>query len=86
MVTLEALASEAEQEAKLDRDLWHMGTADEIIVKRLVENHARLAGSARAQLILDNWEIARTHFVKVFPNEYRRALGELAAKGRKLAA
>jgi len=55
-------------------------------VKRLVENHARLAGSARAQLILDNWEVARTHFVKVFPNEYRRALGELAAKGRKLAA
>ena len=86
MVTLEALATEAEQEAKLDRDLWHMNTADEIILKRLVENHARLAGSARARLILDNWEVARTHFVKVFPIEYRRALGELAAKGRKLAA
>ena len=28
----------------------------------------------------------RTRFVKVFPKEYRRALGELAAKGRKLAA
>ena len=86
MVTLEPLATEAEQEAKLDRDLWHMGTADELTLKRLVENHARLTGSARAQLILDNWEVARTHFVKVFPNEYRRALGELAAKGRKLAA
>ena len=56
------------------------------VLKRLVENHARLTGSARAQLILDNWEVARTHFVKVFPNEYRRALGELAEKSRRLAA
>jgi glutamate synthase domain-containing protein 3 len=85
-VTLEPLLTEAEQEAKLHRDLWHMGSTDETVLKRLVENHARLTGSARAQLILDNWEVARTHFVKVFPNEYRRALGELAEKSRRLAA
>jgi glutamate synthase domain-containing protein 3 len=35
---------------------------------------------------VDNWASARTKFVKVFPNEYRRALGELAAKGKKIAA
>jgi glutamate synthase domain-containing protein 3 len=28
---------------------------------------------------LDDWAQARTKFVKVFPNEYKRALGELAA-------
>jgi glutamate synthase (NADPH/NADH) large chain len=86
MATLEPLLSEAEQEAKLPRDLWHMGRADEVILRRLVENHAVLTGSTRARLILDNWELARANFVKVFPNEYRRALGELADKGRKLAA
>jgi glutamate synthase (NADPH/NADH) large chain len=86
MVTIEPLLTEAEQEAKLNRDLWHLGLADEVIVRGLIENHANLTGSARARLILDNWEVARTNFVKVFPNEYRRALGELAEKGRKLAA
>ncbi|MCK7492650.1 MAG: hypothetical protein MZW92_14670 [Comamonadaceae bacterium] len=34
----------------------------------------------RAQAILDNWAGGAREFVKVFPNEYRRALGELAAK------
>jgi glutamate synthase domain-containing protein 3 len=29
--------------------------------------------------LLDDWAQARTKFVKVFPNEYKRALGELAA-------
>jgi hypothetical protein len=30
--------------------------------------------------------VYRAKFVKVFPAEYRRALGEMAAKRRKLAA
>jgi glutamate synthase domain-containing protein 3 len=86
MVTLETLLPEAEQEAKVPRDLWHMGTADEVILKRLVERHALRTGSARAQAILEDWAGYRPRFVKVFPNEYRRALGELAAKGKKIAA
>ena len=60
--------------------------ADEAIVKRLIENHARHTGSAQAQHILEHWNEYRPNFVKVFPNEYRRALGELAAKGRRIAA
>jgi len=28
----------------------------------------------------------RVRFVKVFPHEYKRALGELAQKNRKIAA
>jgi glutamate synthase domain-containing protein 3 len=86
MVTLEKLASEAEQEAKLDRDLWHMGRTDEAFLRELIENHAKLTGSKRAEVILANWAEAREQFVKVFPNEYRRALGELASKGSKMAA
>jgi len=86
MVKLEPLLSEAEQDAKLSRDLWHMGEADETVLRRLVENHARYTGSTRAQQILADWPAARSKFIKIFPNEYRRALGELSAKGKKIAA
>jgi glutamate synthase (NADPH) large chain len=86
MVALEPLAAENEQEGKLARELWHLGTADEAIVRRLIENHARATGSAQAKRILERWSEFRPRFVKVFPNEYRRALGELAAKRRRLAA
>jgi glutamate synthase (NADPH/NADH) large chain len=86
MVALEPLLAEAEQEAKLARELWHGGVADEAIVKRLIENHARHTGSAQAQRVLERWSEYRPKFIKVFPNEYRRALGELAAKGRRIAA
>ncbi len=86
MVKLEPLLTEVEQDAKVARDIWHMGRADEAIAKGFIQNHARLTGSARAQQILANWATARSKFVKVFPNEYRRALAELAANGKKIAA
>jgi glutamate synthase domain-containing protein 3 len=86
MVALEPVLPDAEQEAKLPRDVWHRGEADEVILRRLIESHARYTGSARAREILDNWATYRPRFVKVFPHEYRRALGELAEKQRKLAA
>jgi glutamate synthase domain-containing protein 3 len=85
MVALEPLAAENEQEARLARELWHLGTADEAIVKRLIENHARATGSAQAKRILERWSEFRSRFIKVFPNEYRRALGELAAKQKRAA-
>jgi len=86
MVKLEPLLTEAEQDAKVARDIWHMGESDETVLKRFIENHARLTGSNRAQQILADWPTTRRRFLKVFPNEYRRALGELAAKGKKIAA
>src|SRR5688572_23633166 len=86
MVALEPLAAEPEQEAKLAREFWHKGLADEAHVRRLLERHARHTGSARARLILERWSEYRAKFVKVFPHEYRRALGELAAKHKRLAA
>ncbi len=86
MVDLEPVLTEPEQQAKLARDLWHLGDSDEGALKRLIENHARYTGSRRAQAILEKWGEYRTRFVKVFPKEYRRALGELAASGKKAAA
>ena len=86
MVDLEPVLPEAEQEAKVSRDLWHCARSDEAMLKGLIENHARYTGSAQAKEMLSNWANWRGKFVKVFPKEYRRALGELAAKQRKLAA
>jgi glutamate synthase domain-containing protein 3 len=86
MVDLEPLASEAEQQAKLARALWHLGEPDEMVLRRLVENHARYTGSARAREVLEKWSEYRPRFVKIYPKEYRRALGELAAARSKAAA
>lgn len=86
MVELEPVLAEPEQQAKVSRDIWHLGLADEVTLKRLIENHARYTGSRRAHDILEQWSVYRLRFVKVFPKEYRRALTELAAAGRKVAA
>ncbi len=86
MVKLEPVLTEAEQEAKVAHDVWHLGETDEAILKRMIDNHLRYTGSAQARTVLDRWSQYRTKFVKVFPHEYRRALGELAAKGKKIAA
>jgi glutamate synthase (NADPH) large chain len=86
MVALDPVLSESEQEAKLAHHLWHMERADEAVLRALIEAHATLTGSNRAALMLQNWGETREQFVKVFPHEYRRALTELADRGRKLAA
>jgi len=86
MVDLEPVLSEPEQHGKLARELWHRGQADEVILKDLIERHAKLTNSRRAREILEKWADYRPRFVKIFPKEYRRALGELAAAQRKAAA
>ncbi len=84
MVSLEKIQPAAQQEAGTDHGLWHGGKTDEAQLKKLLEDHNRWTGSKRARELLDNWAEARGRFVKVFPLEYKRALGEMAA--RKLAA
>ena len=46
-------------------------------LKIIVERHLLHTGSDRARELLDNWDVALTHFVKVMPTDYRRALLEL---------
>jgi glutamate synthase domain-containing protein 3 len=86
MVTIDPVLAEADQEAKLLPHLWHLGRSDEALLRSLIENHAKLTGSQRAMQILRSWNEMREKFIKVFPNEYRRALTELADTRRKLAA
>lgn len=79
MVTLDKVLPKAEQVAAIDRAIWHKDEADETLLKSLVEQHHRWTGSLRAREILDDWANARGRFVKVFPSEYKRALGEINA-------
>jgi glutamate synthase domain-containing protein 2/glutamate synthase domain-containing protein 1/glutamate synthase domain-containing protein 3 len=43
----------------------------------MIEKHWQYTGSPRARFMLDDWDIVRRMFVKVFPMEYRRALGQM---------
>jgi glutamate synthase domain-containing protein 2/glutamate synthase domain-containing protein 1/glutamate synthase domain-containing protein 3 len=43
----------------------------------LIERHLLLTGSARARMLLEEWESAIAAFVKVVPRDFRRALLEL---------
>jgi glutamate synthase (NADPH/NADH) large chain len=80
MVSLDKVLTSAEQEATVDRAVWHQDQTDEARLKKLLEDHLRWTGSRRARELLDNWSESRAKFVKVFPNEYKRALGEIYAK------
>jgi glutamate synthase domain-containing protein 3 len=51
--------------------------ADERELRGLLERHAALTGSPKAKALLADWENARIRFVKVFPMEYRRVLGQM---------
>ena len=84
MVSLEKVLTAAEQEASVEKAVWHRGESDEAQLKKLLEEHNRWTGSKRARDLLDTWETSRLKFVKVFPSEYKRALGEIHA--RKVAA
>jgi glutamate synthase (NADPH) large chain len=84
MVSLEPVLEDVDQ-AKLERELAaagkgrlrHAGAADATLLRELIERHLRFTGSTRALSLLDNWDAIRGKFVKVFPNEYKRALSEL---------
>ena len=64
----------------------HLGQADEVLLKGIIEKHVEYTDSPRAKEILADWDNAREKFIKVFPNEYKRALTEMAAASTKSAA
>ena len=82
MVTLEKVEV---AEADIGKIL-HLNQPDEVTLKSLIEKHAEYTGSARAKTMLSDWTNYRTKFVKVMPNEYKRALIELAEDKALVAA
>jgi glutamate synthase (NADPH/NADH) large chain len=84
MVALDAVTAREEQSVPAIG--LHAGQADEVLLRRLIEDHHRWTGSLRARELLDHWTEARSRFVKVFPHEYKRVLAERAARAASLAA
>jgi len=80
MVSLEKILPADEQAKSVERAVWHKGEADETLLRQMIEAHHKWTGSLRAREILDHWADSRARFVKVFPNEYKRALGEIHAR------
>ena len=54
------------------------GTADEDELLGLIKEHFGATGSPLAGRMLEDWENERAKFVKVFPVEYRKALGRMS--------
>ena len=54
--------------------LEQLGVDDDELISGLLERHALLTGSAVAKRLLRTWTEERERFVKVMPEEYRRAL------------
>lgn len=85
MVSLDRVIAGDEQEKTIDKSQWHSATrggerqTDEAILRGLIERHFKHTGSTRARNLLDDWARSRAKFVKVFPNEYKRALAEMYA-------
>jgi glutamate synthase domain-containing protein 3 len=50
---------------------------DKAELKGLLEKHWHYTGSRKARRILDDWENHLPLFIKVFPMEYRRVLGQM---------
>jgi glutamate synthase domain-containing protein 2/glutamate synthase domain-containing protein 1/glutamate synthase domain-containing protein 3 len=59
--------------------------ADERELKGLLERHAALTGSPKASALLADWDNTRIRFVKVFPMEYRRVLGQMMVEDEATA-
>lgn len=82
-VKLEKMLPHDEFVASVPRGVWHNDQSDEQQLRALIEAHSRWTGSKRARDLLDNWAAARAKFVKVFPTEYQRALGEIYERKQK---
>ncbi len=60
-------------------DLDPLDASDIAQLQGMISRHYEFTGSAVARFILDDWDNQLRHFVKVFPQEYKRVLQEQAA-------
>lgn len=65
----------------VDLECIHANSEDEAYLRKLIERHLELTGSERARDLLEFWDDTLLKFVKVFPVEYRKALGAMSGEG-----
>ena len=66
------------EEVSTEEDRGHL--------RRLLEEHLRLTGSANAARVLERWQEMLPRFVKVMPRDYRRVLAERKRRDEAAAA
>ncbi len=49
----------------------------------LVERHLLFTGSERARVLLEDWDNALSHFVKVMPRDYKRRCSTCRAEAAR---
>ncbi len=54
-------------------------------LRSLLESHLRYTGSGKAKRILDYWDGMLPKFLKVFPVEYRKALGKMMKEDERVS-
>jgi glutamate synthase (NADPH/NADH) large chain/glutamate synthase (ferredoxin) len=64
---------------EMRNQLEELDEGDEIELRALVAEHVERTGSDVGRRVLDEWDELRSHFVKVFPVDYKRVLAERAA-------
>jgi glutamate synthase (NADPH/NADH) large chain len=74
-------SGELESHGKVKID--HLAGHDDEMLKGLIQRHLLYTGSERARRILENWAAYLPRFVKVMPQEYKRALAEMAQEQRR---
>ena len=69
-----------------DNGMGDMLRHDAERLRILLERHHLHTGSKRARALLDDWGNALSHFVKVMPRDYAKALQQLEAERREAAS
>jgi glutamate synthase (NADPH/NADH) large chain len=69
-----------------DNGMGDMLRHDTERLRILLERHHLHTGSRRARDLLDDWDNALAHFVKVMPRDYAKALQQLEAERREAAS
>ena len=75
--------SETQSQAQTKKNTREFSSVEELLrfdaqrLRILVERHLLHTGSERARAILEDWDNAVGHFVKIMPIDYRRALMDL---------
>jgi glutamate synthase domain-containing protein 3 len=66
-------------------DLEQIVVSEDIFeLRKMIEKHFALTGSRKAGKILGDWENSLQLFVKVFPMEYRKVLGQMMKEDEEI--
>ncbi len=62
------------------------GGEDAIMLQSDIDEHVEATGSVVGKALLDDWDTAVTHFVKVFPHDLRRVMQEKRKRQAEVVA